>query len=348
MKNTIQKIFVLFALISMMSACKKDETQAVLKEGSVPVLSASGAAFALTEKDKDKDAMTLSWSAPDYGFQSAPTYKVQFAAKGTSFAKPQEVNVAGALKKVFKTAELNKILVKIGALPGQGSDLEVRVLSVITTALAPAISNVVGFGATPYLENLDYTSLWVPGSYQGWDPATANKISAPNEDDVYEGYIYMKDATTDFKMTEKPNWDKAIYGDEAKVNTGKIATPGPGENMQAKAPGFYRVNADLNTLTWSMTKTEWAVIGDATGSWDNDQSMSYDAASGLWKITLALTKGEIKFRANKAWAINFGDKDADAILDYGGDNIKIPAAGNYEIALKLATAGNYTYILTKK
>ena len=346
MKNTIQKIFILFALISMMSACKKDETQAVLKEGSVPVLSASGAAFALTEKDKDKDAMTLSWSAPDYGFQAAPTYKVQFAAKGTSFAKPQEVNVAGALKKAFKTSELNKILVKIGALPGQGSELEVRVLSVVTTALAPAISNVVGFGATPYLENLDYTSLWVPGSYQGWDPATANKISAPNEDDVYEGYINMKDATTVFKMTEKPNFNKAIYGDEAKANTGKIASPG--EDMQAKAPGFYRVNADLNTLTWSITKTEWGVVGDAAGSWDNDQNMTYDVASGLWKVTLALTKGSIKFRANKAWVINLGDNDADAILDYGGADIKINTAGNYEIALKLATAGNYTYILTKK
>ena len=58
--------------------------------------------------------------------------------------------------------------------------------------------------------------------------------------------------------------------------------------------------------------------------------------------------GEIKFRANDAWDLNFGDTNANGSLEYGGDNIKVPAGGGtFEIELILNT-GDYTYKLTKK
>ena len=65
-------------------------------------------------------------------------------------------------------------------------------------------------------------------------------------------------------------------------------------------------------------------------------------------ITLNLTAGEMKFRANDAWDINFGDDGANGSLEYGGANIAIASAGNYTITLDLkGGGGKYTYTVKK-
>jgi hypothetical protein len=75
--------------------------------------------------------------------------------------------------------------------------------------------------------------------------------------------------------------------------------------------------------------------------------MTFDAASKTWTVTAPLSVGGLKFRANNAWDINYGDTGADGILDLNGDNISITQAGNYLITLDLSSAGNYTYSLKK-
>ncbi|RMG27177.1 MAG: hypothetical protein D6730_07770 [Bacteroidetes bacterium] len=66
----------------------------------------------------------------------------------------------------------------------------------------------------------------------------------------------------------------------------------------------------------------------------------------MWRITLDLQAGEVKFRANDDWAINFGDDDGNGSLEYGGANIVIAEAGNYTIDLMLSVQ-DYTYQIVK-
>ncbi len=70
-------------------------------------------------------------------------------------------------------------------------------------------------------------------------------------------------------------------------------------------------------------------------------------ADGTWTITMNLNVGELKFRANDDWALNFGDNDNDLKPDYGGNNIQITSAGNYTITLDLGLAGNYAYSIRR-
>lgn len=187
-----------------------------------------------------------------------------------------------------------------------------------------------------------YPVLHVPGSYQGWDPANETTVVASvASDDKYEGYLNFPDAGTQFKFTQGTSWD-VNWGD-----TGGDGTLDPGgDNIVAADAGYYKVNVDLTALTYTITKTDWGVIGSATaGGWDNDQNMTYDATTGLWSATLDLVAGEIKFRANDGWDINLGDDGANGILEYGGANIAIPQAGKYVITLKLG-APDYTYTIT--
>ena len=55
--------------------------------------------------------------------------------------------------------------------------------------------------------------------------------------------------------------------------------------------------------------TSIGIIGDATpGGWDNDTDMYQDPnAPDQWRLTTYLANGELKFRADDDWAVNWGD-----------------------------------------
>ncbi|HOO95255.1 MAG TPA: SusF/SusE family outer membrane protein [Proteiniphilum sp.] len=172
-------------------------------------------------------------------------------------------------------------------------------------------------------------TLYVPGGHQGWDPASAPTLYNRNFDFKYSGYVYFADANTEFKFTAQPGWDGANYGDGGD---GTISTDGG--NLKVAEAGMYKIDVDLTANTYTLTKTEWGLIGDATdGGWDNSTPMSYDPATGLWSVTTTLKDGTFKFRANNAWDINLGGDLNN--LSYGGDNIQA-TAGTYTITLDLS------------
>ena len=74
--------------------------------------------------------------------------------------------------------------------------------------------------------------------------------------------------------------------------------------------------------------------------------MTINPDTGNPVITLDLVAGELKFRANDDWAINFGDTNANGSLEYDGDNILIDDPGNYTVELIINVA-EYTYKVTK-
>jgi len=188
----------------------------------------------------------------------------------------------------------------------------------------------------------DYPLLYVPGSYQDWDPSNDSTVLASvNDDGAYEGYLYM-DAGTQFKFTPQPNWD-FDWGDNEPDGILDIR----GANIEVADAGYYKINVDTNSYEYSVLATEWGVIGDATADgWDADQNMEFDPGTGMWSVVLDLTVGAIKFRANDDWAINYGDNGADGTLEQDGENIAITEAGTYRVTLKLG-APDYTYAITR-
>ncbi|MBL7825131.1 MAG: RagB/SusD family nutrient uptake outer membrane protein [Saprospiraceae bacterium] len=189
----------------------------------------------------------------------------------------------------------------------------------------------------------NYPKIYVPGGYQGWDPATAANLTSPNNDNTYEGYIYFPEDNSPFKFTLGPNWNNN-FGDNGANGTLEPT----GANITAPTAGFYKINVNLTTSTYTLLKTDWGLIGDATaGGWGEDQNMTYNATSGAWEITAKLIGGkDVKFRANDGWDLNYGDNGPDALLEAGGANIKIPADGTYTIKLFLDKP-DYTYSIEK-
>jgi hypothetical protein len=137
------------------------------------------------------------------------------------------------------------------------------------------------------------------------------------------------------KFRANDGWD-INYGDNG--NDGSLEAGGA--DIPVATAGTYSVLLDLATpWEYKYSLTSWGLIGSATSTgWDADLDMT-PHADNTWTITTDLVVGEIKFRANNGWDINYGGAAGKIVA--GGDNIKITTAGTYTITLNLA-AGTYT------
>lgn len=98
---------------------------------------------------------------------------------------------------------------------------------------------------------------------------------------------------------------------------------------------MFMANAQVTTV---------GLIGSATpGGWDVDVDMTQDPAdTAIWTLNIDLADGEVKFRANDDWTINWGAADfPNGIGTQGGPNIPV-IAGNYDITFNHVT-GVYTF-----
>jgi len=184
--------------------------------------------------------------------------------------------------------------------------------------------------------------LFVPGNYQGWNPADSSTVVWSVKDNgLYEGYLWFP-ANTQYKYT-RGNTMTENYGDNNQDGTLELN----GASIEAAAEGYYKLNVDLPNLTHALMKTSWSVIGTATsGAWSVDTDLSWDPVNKVWTASVALTTGEIKFRSNHSWELNYGDNEGDGTLEAGGDVIAVSSAGTYVITLNF-NGPHYRYTLVK-
>lgn len=335
----MKKISILFLIIGMVAffSCKKDETKVTIKATpDSPVLTLEeGKVIVLLEADKDVP-ITFTWSKADYGAQVVVAYNVQVDQQGNGFADAVTLGiVTNELSLTITTEDLNNKLLAMESDPTlpQPLALEFRVEATINSNVQAAISPIVNQSITPYFVEIVYPILGVPGSYQGWNPAdSTTSIASVKSDGKYDGYLWFGIDNAMFKYTQGPSWDNN-WGDNGADGT---LEPN-GADIPAGLMGYYHLKVDLNALTHTFLRTEWGVIGDATpGGWDTDTDMTWDPVEQVWTVTLDLTAAKIKFRANHAWDLNYGDDDANGTLEEGGADITVPSAGNYTVTLNLS------------
>ncbi|QJD77509.1 SusE domain-containing protein [Spirosoma rhododendri] len=351
MKFWLNSILLIGLGLAGLSACEKPDDRVVLQPSGTVTLTSNATSLSLSADQSTQNAVTFTWTPAQYGYQAATLYTVQLDKVGNNFAAPVEISAGNSTSAVVTVADLNQNLLRLGLPAGSAGQVEARVRAELvlngTTAATtmPTYSASTTLTGTPYLVVIYYPSIYVPGAYQGWAPDQAPKLSSVTNNKIYEGYINFPGAS-EFKLTSVPAWSGTNYGAGA---AGKLSAEGSAGNLSVTTPGYYLLKADLNALTYTLTPTTWSVIGAATPKgWDADTPLTYDATTGTWRGTVALTKDVLKFRANGAWDINYGDTSADGLLDLNGDNISVPSAGTYTVILDLSKPGNYTYRLIRQ
>lgn len=339
MKNIIKNLLFLFTISLAFLACD-DRELIILNENADTVLTVSDTDIVLTENMAEQEVLTVNWTDPDFGFDAGASYKVLLDFEGGDFSEPQTLAVGNSLEKVFTANELNSKLLSLGAVPQQVNSIDVKVLIVLSDYSDILSSDTKTISITPYTSLLDLSSEWgVVGS------ATPNAWDGPDLpfyqtsiDNVFDAYVTLVDGEIKFRTNN--SWD-TNYGDTG--NDGSLEAGG--DNIPVTA-GSYKITINLNDYTWSMEEFSWGIVGSATpNAWDGpDIVLNYDPYSDTFKAAATLIDGEIKFRQNNDWAVNYGDTGADGTLEAAGDNIVV-TAGHYIVILDFSDEANPTYTL---
>jgi len=208
-------------------------------------------------------------------------------------------------------------------------------------ALVSGGSNIAvtagSYKITMDLNNLTYTidafSMGLVGSAteNGWDGPDM-MMEYDQYSDVFRAIVTLTDGEMKFRLNN--DWGNN-WGDDGVDGTADSG----GANIVVTA-GNYIVTFDMNKLTYTLEKIDniWGLVGSgAPNGWDGpDAQFTRDWSkpfNDIWILeNVTVTAGEIKFRANNAWDVNYGDDGNDGALESGGANIA-------------TDAGTFTFVL---
>jgi starch-binding outer membrane protein SusE/F len=345
----MKKIFIILSVlgIAVMAACKKDKLATVSQNITAPVIKSPSADTAIVVTPADSsNILKIMWSPANYGVQGINTYFVQADSVGKNFSKFVTLGTVTAADTLsLSVGSLNsQLLAGLGLTANGATTVELRVGAALY-GKDTIYSKTVKIALTTF-KALAPPYLWLPGSYQGYNPATAPTIPEQTTY-TYQGYAYFS-APGNFKFTSAADYNHINYGDGGN---GTLTTNGNASGIVFNSAGVYYLNADIQGLTYSAVYIQsFGIIGPATaGGWNTSTPMNYDQSTGLWSITTTLIGGQpLKFRANDAWDINYGPADSNALvgtLQFNNPgSITIVNSGTYTITIDMTQKTQKAYL----
>ena len=342
MKKYINKIVFLLTFSALMMSCENEDV-VVINEDFTTTAVLSNDNIVLEEANEGgADVLTVSWDEPDFGYNAAAEYNVLFSLSDSSEETGTESVPAGtALKKDFKTEDLNKVLLNLGAEPDKATQLDVKI-EIILSKQNSKLTGSSSLTATAYSGVLDLTTPWgVVGSAtpNGWGDGPDTPFFKTAETGISVAYINM--IVGEWKIRKDNDWTENYGSDN---NDGTLQASGG--NIPVDEAGSYKITFDEINLTYTIEKYSWGLVGDATpNGWGDgpDTPLVYDSCSDTWKAVIKMSDGEWKIRQNNDWAVNYGSDGADGNLQAGGGNIPV-TLGYYQVTVDF---NNLTYSIEK-
>lgn len=200
------------------------------------------------------------------------------------------------------------------------------------------------------IEKVNFALYYEIGNESGWK--TTNALCSPKLDENYQGYYWLDG---EFKFKPQAGTDDWA-GDLEFAGDNKVEDIPNGPNFTAPKAGFYQINLDLTTNTYSLVAiNSITCVGNHNG-WDQKdaaQHMTYNATEGCWELTTDLTNG-FKFAVNDDWKISWGGAKGnpeayDNLTQFDGKDLNVPNGdGKYKIQLYLSYEGANRVVLTKQ
>lgn len=298
---------------------------------------ANGDAFVLSLANNSVEAVNVMWDDPvlDSTLGVDVTYYLEAATAGSDFATPLDAgNVLNMSSISLTNAQLNAAALNSGILPDTAGDLDMRIRSVIsdtnTGAVLERISETVTINVTTYLTVLDLSTTWgiVGSAANDWGATPDLPFWKTDVDGVLAAYVTLIDG--EMKFRENNDW-AVNYGDNGADGTIELN----GANIAVTA-GSYKVTLDFNNNTYTLEEFSLGIVGSAYNNWGAtpDFMLEYDQYSDVFRGIVTLLDGEMKFRMNNDWTVNYGDNGADGTIELNGANIAT-TAGIYIVTVDL-------------
>ena len=333
MKKLILKLTYVIALFAFIQSCD-DVERVYYNDAAETVLSLSDDNLTLSEDNGANEILTLTWSDPDYGFDAAALYSVQMDVQGGDFSNPQIISVGSSLEKTFTVEELNAKLLSLSMTPAEEGVAIFRIKATLSE-YQEIFSNTVNLNVTPYSSLLDLsTNLGVVGSATpgGWGNENIPdlKFYTTATTDVYVAYVTLRNG--EIKFRNNNDWSEN-WGDDG--NDGTLDSYGANISVSA---GTYKIEVNFSSMTYTMEAYSWGLVGSATpNQWNGpDLMLHYNSYQDDWRTVVTLGEGEVKFRFNNDWGLNYGDDGADGSMEANGANISV-SSGHYLVSMNLNT-----------
>ena len=142
------------------------------------------------------------------------------------------------------------------------------------------------------------------------------------------------------KFRQDNNWDNNWGSNTFPNGTATLN----GEEIPVTA-GSYTVTFNIQTGDYSFTFPDIGILGSALNGWDDDIDLATTDGINYTIADLTFTDGEVKFRAENSWAVNWGGWEFPSGWAWqNGPNIYVPA-GTYTVTFNRLT-GEYSFKAT--
>lgn len=285
MKNVIKLLFTTIVSTAFLLSCKKDENKIYFEGGTNPLLTASSTApMVLLLANKDKPAITFSWTNPNYMFTTGVSsqsvnYILQVDTTGANFTNPkrQEKAIDKDLSIALTVKEVNNFLTKMELAHSVPHNIEFRIKSSLANGSVPLYSNVVKITITPYLDFVveppgtaanQYLdgSLWIVGDAvaSGWsNPLPApydvsqrfTRAAGPTDVLHYVATITFN-ATGGYKLIQTQGvWSTQYHAlDGTAKLSGDFEKKDSDPQFPSPGAGNYKVEINFQTGSYKLTK----------------------------------------------------------------------------------------------
>jgi len=285
----------------------------------------------------------LEWTPARLGYNEEITYNVYM-----KYLEGNPIQLAAGLTGTsFSTTvdELNEAVVAAGAPEAEYSYLDFFIKAFSATVETGVISNYISIGIETYVAT--YPELiYIPGAYQGWDPASAPTLSHSTvRKGFYEGIVDLRveEENSEFKFSPVPAWDGDFSIDNIELTTfgGRFtAVTGSGitgANISVPS-GVYNIALDKKLNTLYMVQIEiLSLIGEApveSHGWADDVDLVLDPQTNTFQTITAMQPGEFKIRVNHDWTHSAGGESLDNVSFTIGNNLVFDRQeGEYKVIL---------------
>lgn len=252
------------------------------------------------------------------------------------------------------TAGITDVVTSYYGLVNKERTLPAYITAIVKTSAGQAItttSKTFNVYVTPKVP--DFMEFYVVGAVNNWSDKVKNLYMIPTEKGIYTYTTNFEDAKGDKNLKlwygeDYGSWDNALGsktdGDDSESGSiidkkaGAIVCPGT---------GYYTFTYNFNEGTYSWTKIDnqtpatYKVI-DIAGKfndWGGTPLNMTQVAPHNWYVELDNKDGgEVKFRANNAWDVNWGldgfqydeKNQFYGVGMQGGKNLNLPA-GKYDV-----------------
>jgi hypothetical protein len=414
MKKVLLNLFLFASITAILISCEGATTEpvgSVVKEVNI-VEPANATNLILSADFATQPVTTIKWSGADFGYSAAVKYSLQIAlASDADYANSKIINLGSFHESSNLVHEfpllhknLNLILADLGGIIANSVNFKMKIVGSpdvqLTDPTDPAAypnalfanSQEITFSASIYDKFDETVKIYVPGNfgststYADWNvnlAGTSNSpvIYTPLNDGKYSGFVWMNNATPQFKFANPDATNLNLKGfneltsnaaglmigtikDVSDINDPSNIAISAG-NANFTGAGTYYITTDLIQNTYSIIKRKFSVIGQATGNqpkvldFVTDPTSPYyrmyintnvNLAAGFFKISLKTSGfaaaadnfGTLTAGVNQVLAITPNSTSTiNNKLSIGGGFYNNQNPGNYTVVLDTKNSANY-------